>query len=98
MTTSQFEAVAKTAICEYAEDEFGLKLSAADIETVWMCHIIGNKKGLFIEYGKHSRRYYEVTWNAAIDEMYLDVYEKKDKVTLDMERVQGIIKRAEGKA
>ena len=97
MTTAQFESVAKIAICDYAEDEFSLKLSAADIETVWMCHIIGNKKGLFIEYGQHSHRYYEVTWNAALDEMYVDVYKKQDKVTLDIDQVQGIIKRAEGK-
>lgn len=98
MTTAQFESAAKAAICEYLEDEHGLKFSPDQMHTVWLCHIVGFKKGLFIDPDRKSNRYYEVTWNAAIDEMYLDVYEKKDKVTLDMERVQGIIKRAEGQA
>ena len=93
MTTAQFETAAKTAVCEYLEDELGLRFTPDQMHTVWLCHIVGFKKGLFIDPDRKSNRYYEVTWNAAIDEMYLDVYEKKDKVTLDMERVQGILKR-----
>lgn len=91
MTTYEFEVAAKKAIIESVEDEYGEKYDISDISTVWLCHIIWNKKGLFIDNGKNTR-YYEVTWNAPIEEMYIDMYEKKEKVTLDFDKVQRLIK------
>lgn len=93
MTTAQFESAAKNAIYEYLEDELGVRFKPDQLHTVWLCHIMGFKKALFIDPDRKSNRYYEVTWNAALDEMYVDVYQKQDKVTLDMDQVQGIIKR-----
>lgn len=90
MTTQQFENAAKKAIVHFVEDEYGEKYELDDISTIWLCHIIGNKKGLFIDSGKNTR-YYEVTFNAPIQEMYVDVYEKKDKMTLEWEQVEGLI-------
>lgn len=90
MTTQQFENAAKKAIVHFVEDEYGEKYEPDDISTVWLCHIIGNKKGLFIDSGKNAR-YYEVTFNAPIQEMYVDVYEKKDKMTMEWEQVEGLI-------
>jgi len=92
VTTYEFEVAAKRAIMEIAEDEYGEKYQIQDISAVWMCHIIGNKKGLFIDNGRNTR-YYEVTWNAPIQEMYVDVYEKKDKFTYEGDKVEKLIQQ-----
>lgn len=91
MTTYEFEVAAKRGIIETVEDEYGEKYDISDISSVWLCHILGNKKGLFIDNGKNNR-YYEVTWNAPVEEMYIDMYEKKENVKLPFDKVQKLVK------
>ena len=92
MTTYDFEVAAKKAISQFVEDEYGENYDIEDISVVWMCHIIGFKKGLFIDSGKNNR-YYEVTWNAPLQEMYVDVYKKQDKRTLEWDEVEKLIRK-----
>jgi len=91
MTTAEFELAAKQALIQYLDEEFGEKYKIEDIQVVWMCHIIGDKKCLLID-NSRSMRYYEVTWNAPVQEMYLDVYEKTDKRELEWDEVQKLMK------
>ena len=91
MTTHEFEFAAKVSIADWIEDECGMKFLPGQIQAVWVCHILGNKKGLFIDPDRHSNRYYEVTY-AAMGEMYLDVYEKKEAVKLRAEEVAALRK------
>lgn len=93
MTTNEFVLAAKQAIIETVEDEYGERYSPDDIQSVWLCHILGNKKGLFIDNGRNTR-YYEVTWNAPLEEMYLDMYEKKENRRFDTDQAEGLLERA----
>ena len=92
MTTYEFEVAAKRAIIDTVEDEYGERFKIEDISTVWLCHIIGNKKGLFIDSGRNTR-YYEVTWNAPVSELYVDIYQKAAKHTLELDRVNALLRR-----
>lgn len=93
MTSSAFEFAAKQAIIETVEDEYGEDYTMDEIQTVWLCHVLGNKKGLFIDSGKNTR-YYEVTYNAPLEEMYLDVYFKHENRKFDIDQVDGMRERA----
>lgn len=44
-----------------------------EVVTVWQCYILGNMKAL-ITTDLPDGKYYEVTYNAAKNELYLDVY------------------------
>lgn len=92
MTSSAFEFSAKQAIIETVEDEYGERYAMDDIQAVWLCHVLGNKKGLFIDSGRNNR-YYEVTYNAPLEEMYLDMYEKKENRKFDIDQVHGMTER-----
>lgn len=92
MTSSAFELAAKQAIIETVEDEYGERYAMDDIQAVWLCHVLGNKKGLFIDSGRNNR-YYEVTYNAPLEEMYLDMYEKKENRKFDIDQVHGMTER-----
>ena len=50
-------------------------LKEEDVYIVWMCSILGNNKAL-LSTNVHDGMYYEVTYNAAEDELYLDGYKK----------------------
>lgn len=76
MTTYEFEVAAKNAVIEIAMNEYYDHFCIEDISVVWMAHILGNKKAMLIDNG-NNRRYYEVTYNAKENEMYVDVYDKK---------------------
>lgn len=93
MTSSAFEFAAKQAIIETVEDEYGERYAPDDIQSVWLCHILGNKKGLFIDNGRNTR-YYEVTWDAQLEEMYLDMYEKKENRKFYVDQAEGLLERA----
>lgn len=92
MTSSAFELAAKQAIIETVEDEYGERYAPDDIQVVWLCHVLGNKKGLFIDNGRNSR-YYEVTYNAPLEEMYLDVYFKHENRKFDADQAEALRER-----
>jgi hypothetical protein len=46
-----------------------------DVFVVWSCFILGNQKAL-ISTTNCDGMYYEVTYNAAKDEIYFDAYKK----------------------
>ena len=45
------------------------------VYVVWQCHILGNKKWLLAT-TLNDGMYYEVTFNSAKNEFYLDAYKK----------------------
>ena len=76
MTTYEFEVAAKNAVIEIAMNEYYDHFRIEDISVVWMAHVLGHKKAMLIDNG-NNRRYYEVTYDAKENEMYVDVYDKK---------------------
>lgn len=75
MTSYEFEKAAKQALAKKLNEEYDEDFVPRDISMVWFGYIIGNMKGLFIDNGANNR-YYEVTYNRANDEMYIDIYMK----------------------
>lgn len=75
MTTYDFEVKAKREVIELIKDMYEEEYDISDISVVWMTHVLGNKKAVLIDSGKNTRLY-EVTYNAAKDEMYVDMYVK----------------------
>ena len=51
------------------------KLEPDDVYVVWSCYILGNQKCL-ISTNVSDGMYYEVTYNANKNEIYLDAYKK----------------------
>ena len=64
---------------EYAEKhlETGAPKQEFEVFVVWQCYILGNLKWLFST-TLPDGMYYEVTYNKAKDEFYLDAYKKFD--------------------
>lgn len=79
MGTDEFIKVGKKAVLEMALKSFdptdNVKITEDDVYFVTCTYILGNIKGMFSTSIKDSK-YYEVTYNAATKEMYVDQYVK----------------------
>lgn len=76
MTSYEFEKAAKNAVVD-ALARRGIEAGVQDLEFVWFCHIIGNKKCLI--WGEcMANLYAEVTYVAYSNMMYVDLYQKMD--------------------
>ena len=76
MGTYDFEIAAKNALRKAIKERYGEEYKISEISVVWMAHLLGNKKAIFIDRGRNLRLY-EVTYNVDRDEMYVDMYEKR---------------------
>lgn len=75
MTSHEFEVAAKNAVIKCIKEHHSEQYTIEDINMVWFAHVLGNKKAIMIDNGKNNRLY-EVTYNAAKDELYVDEYGK----------------------
>lgn len=74
MTSNQFDMIARAAVAAVCVENYGEECDARDIQVVWFAHVLGNKKTIMID--NWPNRIYEVTYNAAKDELYVDTYSK----------------------
>ena len=81
MSTYDFEVRAKIELMRLINETYGETFRIEDISVVWMTHLLRNKNGVFVDNGK-NQRLYEVTYNCATDEMYVDMYEKRKNVAI----------------
>ena len=81
MSSYDFEVKAKRELIRLIEETYGETFGIEDISVVWMAHLLRNKKGVFVDNGK-NQRLYEVTYNSATNEMYVDLYEKRRNVAI----------------
>ena len=82
MTSQDFEIAAKHFLCEQIKKHYAETYNPEDINMVWFAHVLGNKKAIFIDNGQNER-IYEVTYNAAANEMYVDEYGKLHNSSVD---------------
>lgn len=86
MESAEFEILARKVliykISEYYQEDYWPE----DIQMVWFAHVLGNKKAIFIDMGRNSR-IYEVTYNAAKNEIYVDGYDKQFKVKVNPDEI-----------
>ena len=79
MTSYEFEVAAKNAVIKVLKDDYNEEYNITQIQMVWFAHILGYKKAILIDLG-NNLRIYEVTYNLAKNEMYVDAYHKKYNV------------------
>ena len=94
MTSYQFEVAAKNAVSRAIVERFGEEYDISMIQMVWFAHLLGNKKAILIDNGK-NRRFYEVTYNAEKDEMYVDCYDKMFNMKLTAHGGNGYVPEEE---
>lgn len=74
MNSYEFEVAAKNAVIEEMRKRDTI-IGINDLQMVWFCHIVGNKKALI--YGEDMQPMYaEVTYVKDQEMMYVDMYEK----------------------
>ena len=86
MTNERFIEKAKNAVAKYVVEHFDKtdEVAAFDVFVVWNCYILGNQKAL-LSTTISDGMYYEVTYNAAKDEIYFDAYKKFENRCLNPE-------------
>ena len=79
MNSDKFFEVGKKVVKELAESTLcptdNVKLSLDDVYMVLYAYVLGNMKATFST-NLSDGKYYEVTYNSATDELYVDQYVK----------------------
>ena len=79
MNSDKFFEVGKKVVKELAESTLcptdGIKISLDDVYMVLYAYVLGNMKATFST-NLSDGKYYEVTYNSATDELYVDQYVK----------------------
>lgn len=77
MGNTEFIEKAKAIVRDYVIEHLDKtdNVPVFDVFTVWNCYILGNQKAL-ISTTLPDGMYYEVTYNAAKNEIYFDAYKK----------------------
>jgi len=86
MNSYDFCVAAKNAIIKVAKEKYGEDYKIEDIQVVWMVHLLGFKKGIYIDNGQNLR-IYEVTYNRDKNEMYVDAYEKQSNTVVSGDEI-----------
>ena len=70
--------VAKTIVSYYVGNHAGYT-----INVVWFCYILGGWKALLCT-SLPDQEYYEITYDKVKGKIYLDIYEKKENVEIEV--------------
>ena len=85
MGNNKFEKVVKAAVVKYVNEKLDKsgekKITEHDVFIVWACKTLQNNKALASAKDKHAM-YYELTYNGDKDELYVDVYVKKENICI----------------
>lgn len=90
MDTQKFIRLAISTIVDYFNKHVDatnrMTLKPEDVYVVWSCKTLGNNKAL-LSTNVSDGMYYELTYNGAKKEMYLDAYKKWENKTISVEEV-----------
>ena len=86
MGNTEFISLAKELVKQYAIKHLDKsdELPNFDVFVVWSCYILGNIKAM-ISTTLCDGMYYEITYNKAKHEVYLDAYKKFENVCFTQE-------------
>ena len=85
MTSYLFEVAAKNAVIKTVKENHGESFTIDQIHMVWFAHLLGFKKGIFIDAGKvagKNNRIYEVTYDRDKNALYVDEYDKVENTVI----------------
>ena len=81
MTSYEFEVAAKNAVIQYAQSHYGETWNIHDIHLMFFDHMLEYQRAIMIDSGMNTR-YYEVTYDAHENVMYVDIYEQAYSITV----------------
>ena len=81
MTSYEFEVAAKNAVAKIIGETYDEEYNIHELHLTSFSHVLGNKKCTMIDCGVNNR-YYEVTYDAVKNAMYVDVYDKQRNVRI----------------
>ena len=85
MGNKKFVEQCKKIVAKYHnEHKEGEMLMPDDVYVVWLCKALGNNKALLATPALDGM-YYEITYNGAKNEAYVDVYKKQENVCVKFE-------------
>ena len=85
MDNKKFANECKKIVAKYHnEHTAGEMLMPDDVYVVWLCKALGNNKALLATPAMDGI-YYEITYNGAKNEAYVDVYKKQENVCVKFE-------------
>ena len=85
MDNKKFEEKCKNIVAKYHnEHTAGEMLMPDDVYVVWLCKALSNNKALLTT-STLNGMYYEITYNGAKNEAYVDVYKKQENVCVKFE-------------
>lgn len=85
MNSYLFEVAAKNAVIKTVKENHSESFTIDQIHMVWFAHIMGFKKGIFIDAGKvagENNRIYEVTYDRDKKALYVDEYDKVNNTVI----------------
>ena len=86
---NKFRSIAKKAVVDYWNDNKNLtkkfgEIAAKDVYVTWQVKAIQNSKALLGVSKEDDGMYFECTYNGDAKELYLDVYKKQTKKTIQL--------------
>ena len=85
MDNKKFVEQCKKIVAQYHNEHTeGDMILPDDVFVVWLCKVLGNNKALLSTYMLDGM-YYEVTYNGAKNEAYVDAYKKQENVCVKFE-------------
>ena len=85
MNSYLFEVAAKNAVIKTVKENHSESFTVDQIHMVWFAHLMGFKKGIFIDAGKvagENNRIYEVTYDRDKKALYVDEYDKVNNTVI----------------
>ena len=82
LSTEEFLSRCKEEIIDY----YTKNHMYPKVTTVWYSKSLQNHKGLFCATNIQDKLYFEITYNGDEEEMYFDVYDKKENRVIKIER------------
>lgn len=81
-------SIAVQILAQYIARTFCVRLEDIKTFEVWHSYILGNQKWLYgaVVNGKMTPRYYELTYNAAKNQLYIDRYVKEENKCFDFNK------------
>ena len=90
MQSYEFEVKCKNALIKILKEKYGEELTIKDLHLVLFAKALDNFKCTIIDL-RPNQRYYELTFNGAKNELYVDVYDKQFNIAVKGDELSDIV-------
>lgn len=82
MISYDFEVICKNILIQQLKILYNEDLTIKDLHLVWYSKSLQNHKCVIVDL-RDNQRYYELTYNRDLEEIYLDIYNKEYNIKVD---------------